>query len=363
MKDVWVIGAGQLGRMMQYAGTPLGINVHPVNVDDPAVPAPELNEAAVVTAERELWPETPSGKALQAHPNFKNNTVFGRTADRKTQKALIDSLGVATAKWLNVEADTTADQLYAQLGDTVLLKRRSGGYDGRGQLWLKQGESDSFPPDWQETSIAEEKCPFDEEVSLVGARTESGELVFYPLTRNLHVDGILMASIAPLKRLDHLQAQAQQMLGAILDELQYVGVMAMECFRIGDKLIVNELAPRVHNSGHWTQAGASISQFEMHLRAITDLPLPQPIIRNTSVMINLIGIDYDEAWLEYADTQLHWYNKEVRPVRKVGHININDGDVANLITVLDHLQAHFTTNYVEVLDWVRAELRGLLPDR
>lgn len=359
MKDVWVIGAGQLGRMMQYAGTPLGINVHPVNVDDPQLPAPDLPANAVITAERELWPQTPSGLALQAHDNFKNNTVFGRTADRKTQKELIDSLNVATAKWLNVETETYAEQCYAALGDTVLLKRRSGGYDGRGQLWLKKDSDDGLPEDWKNCAIAEEKCPFDEEVSLVGARTESGELVFYPLTRNLHVNGILMASIAPLQRLRHLQDQAETMLGAILNELQYVGVMAMECFRIGDKLIVNELAPRVHNSGHWTQAGASISQFEMHLRAITELPLPSPIIRNTSVMINLIGIDYDEAWLTHADTQLHWYNKDVRPGRKVGHININDGNIEYLCQVLDHLQGHLSDNYAEVLDWLRAELQSL----
>ena len=359
MKDVWVIGAGQLGRMMKYAGAPLGIDVHPINVDDPDIPAPVLAGNSVITAERELWPNTPSGDALAAHANFKNNTVFGRTADRFTQKSLIDSLGVATAKWLNVEADTNAEQLYANLGDTVLLKRRSGGYDGRGQLWLNQGNGDVIPDDWKDTAIAEEKCPFDEEVSLVGARTESGELVFYPLTRNLHVDGILMASISPLERLNHLQAQAEGMLGAILQDLQYVGVMAMECFRIGDKLIVNELAPRVHNSGHWTQAGASISQFEMHLRAITDLPLPPPLIRNTSVMINLIGIDYDQAWLDYADTQLHWYNKEVRPGRKVGHININDPSPANLVKVLNNLQSHLSDNYGEVLDWVRAELSSL----
>ncbi|KZX58742.1 5-(carboxyamino)imidazole ribonucleotide synthase [Halioglobus sp. HI00S01] len=359
MKDVWVIGAGQLGRMMQYAGTPLGINVHPVNVDDPALAAPELSATGVITAERELWPETPSGKALQAHPNFRNNTVFGRTADRKTQKELIDALGVATAKWLNVEADTTAAQCYEQLGDTVLLKRRSGGYDGRGQLWLKQADGDSLPSEWQQTSIAEEKCPFDEEVSLVGARTARGELVFYPLTRNLHVNGILMASISPLQRLAHLQSQAEDMLGAILNELEYVGVMAMECFRIGDKLIVNELAPRVHNSGHWTQAGASISQFEMHLRAITELPLPSPIVRNHSVMINLIGVAYDEAWLAYADTQLHWYNKEVRPGRKVGHININDASVDSLLASLENLRGHLADNYGEVLDWVCEELRSL----
>lgn len=356
MKQVWVIGAGQLGNMMQYAGAPLGIRVSPVNVDDPDLAAPEIPAQGIVTAERELWPQTPSASALAQHPNFKNNAVFGRLADRKTQKELIDSLSLATAKWQNVDNSQNAETLYQKLGDTVLLKRRSGGYDGRGQLWLKQQTQDALPAEWIDTSIAEEKCPFEEEVSLVGARTEDGRCIFYPLALNIHVDGILMASVSPLKRLKPLQQQAEEMLSALLNELNYVGVMAMECFRIGDKLIINELAPRVHNSGHWTQIGSSISQFEMHLRAICDLPLPHPVMRYTNTMINLIGVDKNNDWLNIADAQLHWYNKEVRPGRKVGHINFHHNDIDELKGRLDQLQPMLHEKYQSVIAWAKEQL-------
>ena len=157
----------------------------------------------------------------------------------------------------------------------MLLKRRTGGYDGRGQHWLKQSQTTEIPADWRNEAIAEQAINFDEEVSLVGCRTADGQCHFYPLALNLHQDGILMASISPLARLDHLQQQAQAILAKIMAALEYVGVMAMECFRVGDRLLVNELAPRVHNSGHWTQAGCHISQFELHLRALARLPVPQ----------------------------------------------------------------------------------------
>ncbi|WP_285143253.1 ATP-grasp domain-containing protein, partial [Serratia ureilytica] len=133
------------------------------------------------------------------------------------------------------------------------------------------------------------------------------------------------------------QQQAEQMLAAILNELNYVGVMAMECFIVGDRLLINELAPRVHNSGHWTQNGASISQFELHLRAILGLPLPQPVVSTPSVMVNLIGTAVNEQWLSLPLVHLHWYEKEVRPGRKVGHLNLNDPSAADLRQALQAL--------------------------
>ncbi|MGQ7109449.1 ATP-grasp domain-containing protein, partial [Escherichia sp. TWPC-MK] len=130
--------------------------------------------------------------------------------------------------------------------------------------------------------------------------------------------------------LDVLVAESQGMMG-------YVGVMAMECFVTPQGLLINELAPRVHNSGHWTQNGASISQFELHLRAITDLPLPQPVVNNPSVMINLIGSDVNYDWLKLPLVHLHWYDKEVRPGRKVGHLNLTDSDTSRLTATLEAL--------------------------
>ena len=351
---VWVLGAGQLGAMLQTAGRPLNLDVRPVAIDDTR--APELRPEDIVTAEREQWPESVATQALAHHPRFINSTVFGHLADRKTQKALIDELGLATAPWAHVDPETTARELHSKFGDRVLLKRRTGGYDGKGQFWLRRTEGTRIPADWHEQAIAEQAINFNEEVSLVGARNAAGECVFYPLTLNLHVNGILMGSIAPLARLTHLQAQAEKMLSTLLNHLNYVGVMAMECFRVDDRLMINELAPRVHNSGHWTQAGASINQFELHLRAITDLPLGRPRLKGQSIMVNLVGTDRNDAWLAVPGTELVWYGKSVHAGRKVGHINITHSDSAAIVQSLDALRRLLPDNYAEVIDWLSQHL-------
>lgn len=324
---IWVLGAGQLGAMLRHAGMPLDLDIRPVDINEATAPALAADD--LVTAEREQWPDTLITHALAQHPRFINKNVFGRLADRKTQKELIDSLGIATAPWRNVAGDITANELRDQLGERVLLKRRTGGYDGRGQHWLRT-DDDQVPDDWQGEAIAEQAINFDEEVSLVGVRNTAGECVFYPLTLNLHLNGILYASVAPLARLQPLQAQAEAMLGKILNALDYVGVMAMETFRVGDTLLINELAPRVHNSGHWTQAGASISQFEYHLRAVAAMATPAPQVIGQSVMINLIGTDYHPAWRDLSCARTYWYGKEVRPGRKVGHINITSDNITEI---------------------------------
>lgn len=352
---VWVLGAGQLGAMLQTAGRPLNLDVRPVPID--AAEAPALQPGDIVTAEREQWPESLATSALAQHPRFINSTVFGRLADRKTQKSLIDELGLATAPWAFVDQATQAAGLHQKLGERVLLKRRTGGYDGRGQHWLHQSRQDEIPADWHEQAIAEQAIAFDEEVSLVGARDAAGRCVFYPLTLNLHVNGILLGSVSPLPRLAHLQAQAETMLGALLHHLDYVGVMAMECFRVGDRLMINELAPRVHNSGHWTQAGASINQFELHLRAITGLPLGKPIIKGRSAMVNLVGTERNNEWLGVPGTELVWYGKEVLPGRKVGHINITNTDETAVCASLEALRPHLPDHYNEVIDWLVQSVR------
>jgi 5-(carboxyamino)imidazole ribonucleotide synthase len=153
------------------------------------------------------------------------------------------------------------------------------------------------------------------------------------------------------------QAQAEAMLSAIMQELNYVGVMAMECFVTPAGLLINELAPRVHNSGHWTQNGASISQFELHLRAITDLPLPPPVVNNPSVMINLIGTELNYNWLKLPLVHLHWYDKEVRDGRKVGHLNLNDSDTGRLSATLEALVPLLSTEYASGIAWAQARLK------
>jgi 5-(carboxyamino)imidazole ribonucleotide synthase len=353
MKKVWVLGAGQLGAMMKHAGLPLDVTVEAVAFDAPEV---DLGPDDAVTAEIELWPQSAVTDQLSAHPNFVNKDVFPRLADRYTQKQLLDELSIATAPWRLVEESTQSAALYEALGDTVLLKRRTGGYDGRGQYWLKEAQATQVPADFLNQSIAEKKIPFDEEVSLVGARDRDGNLFFYPLTLNLHLDGILMASISPLSRLARWQSVAESMLGKLLTSLEYVGVMAMECFRVGDHLMVNELAPRVHNSGHWTQAGASISQFEYHVRAVAGLPLAPARIKAQSVMINLIGVERNNTWMSVEGSELYWYGKEVRAGRKLGHINVCAGNQSELRSSLDQLAGLLPEPYPAVFGWVDRNL-------
>ena len=354
MSKIWVLGAGQLGAMLHYSALPLGLEVCPVDIQSEQ----SLDIAAedIVTAEREQWPETTATAQLTAHAKFVNKPIFGRLADRLTQKQILDDLGIATSPWCAVDNQTKATQLFENFGPKVLLKRRTGGYDGRGQHWLDKSENTDIPNSWPDQSIAEQKIPFEDEVSIIGVRNAQGKVVFFPLSLNLHVDGILMGSLANLSAIEHLQSQAEAMLGKLMQGLEYVGVMAMECFRIGDELMVNEVAPRVHNSGHWTMSGASISQFEYHLRAIADLPIPQPFIKGPTAMVNLVGTQYQKDWLDITGTELYWYNKEVRPDRKVGHINLTHQDTGKTRKSLTQLEKTLPEPYTKVIEWLNTNL-------
>ncbi|WP_368925997.1 5-(carboxyamino)imidazole ribonucleotide synthase [Serratia marcescens] len=354
MKPVCVLGNGQLGRMLRQAGEPLGIAVYPVGIDAEPEAVPYQN--SVITAEIERWPETALTRELATHSAFVNRDIFPRLADRLTQKQLLDQLGLTTAPWQLLASAAEWPQVFAALGELAIVKRRVGGYDGRGQWRLRPGQEAELPADAYGECIVEQGINFSGEVSLVGARGHDGRSVFYPLTHNLHEDGILRASVALPQPNPALQQQAEQMLAAILNELNYVGVMAMECFIVGDRLLINELAPRVHNSGHWTQNGASISQFELHLRAILGLPLPQPVVSTPSVMVNLIGTAVNEQWLSLPLVHLHWYEKEVRPGRKVGHLNLNDPSAADLRQALQALAPLLPGEYQSGLAWAQQKL-------
>ena len=354
MKPVCVLGNGQLGRMLRQAGEPLGIAVYPVGIDAEPEAVPYQN--SVITAEIERWPETALTRELATHSAFVNRDIFPRLPDRLTQKQLLDQLGLATAPWQLLASAAEWPQVFAALGELAIVKRRVGGYDGRGQWRLRPGQEAELPADAYGECIVEQGINFSGEVSLVGARGHDGRSVFYPLTHNLHEDGILRTSVALPQPNPALQQQAEQMLAAILNELNYVGVMAMECFIVGDRLLINELAPRVHNSGHWTQNGASISQFELHLRAILGLPLPQPVVSTPSVMVNLIGTAVNEQWLSLPLVHLHWYEKEVRPGRKVGHLNMNDPSAADLRQALQALAPLLPGEYQSGLAWAQQKL-------
>lgn len=354
MKPVCVLGNGQLGRMLRQAGEPLGITVFPVGLDvDPeAVPW----QQGVITAEIERWPETPLTRELARHNGFVNRDIFPRLADRLTQKQLLDELNLATSPWQLLASASEWPKVFANIGQFAIVKRRTGGYDGRGQWRIRPGDEAELPTDAYGECIVEQGINFSGEVSLVGARAHDGHCVFYPLTHNLHEDGILRTSVALPQPNTQLQQQAEQMLSAIMNELGYVGVMAMECFVVGDSLLINELAPRVHNSGHWTQNGASISQFELHLRAILDLPLPTPVVSTPSVMVNLIGTELNYEWMSQPLVHLHWYDKEVRPGRKVGHLNLNDANASLLATALSELTPQLPAEYHSGLHWAQQKL-------
>ena len=354
MKPVCVLGNGQLGRMLRQAGEPLGIAVYPVGLD--ADPATLPIADSVITAEIERWPETALTHELASHPAFVNREIFPRLADRLTQKQLLDQLHLATAPWQLLADKSEWPSVFASLGELAIVKRRTGGYDGRGQWRLRAGETDALPEECYGECIVEQGINFSGEVSLVGARGHDGGTVFYPLTHNLHQDGILRTSVAWPVADQAQQQQAEAMLSAIMQELNYVGVMAMECFVTPDGLLINELAPRVHNSGHWTQNGASISQFELHLRAILALPLPQPVVFAPSAMVNLIGTAVNPDWLQQPLVHLHWYEKAVREGRKVGHLNLCNNDNAALIAALAALQPLLPAEYASGIAWAQQQL-------
>ncbi|QYF95694.1 5-(carboxyamino)imidazole ribonucleotide synthase [Massilia sp. PAMC28688] len=325
--NIAVLGNGQLGAMMQQAGLRIGVEVQLLDIDAGQLASPDM----IVTAEREHWPQNAFTTSLAQAPGWLNAKAFHHLADRIRQKTFITELGLPTSPWRVFRTDMGQEGIHAQLGPDVFLKSPQGGYDGRGQLRLKQATPAALPfPAWADQSLAEQAIAFDTEVSIIGARGRDGQMVFYRLTENRHQDGVLAFSISRPGAFEALQAPAEDMLRTLMTALDYVGVMAVECFVVDGKLLINEIAPRVHNSGHWTQAAASISQFELHVRAVCGMPLPEPVQQGAAIMANLLGVAYDQAWLAHGAAQLHWYGKDYRPGRKMGHINLASPDVRQL---------------------------------
>ncbi|WKE66114.1 ATP-grasp domain-containing protein [Gallaecimonas kandeliae] len=313
-----VLGAGQLGAMMGEVASRLGVELwrycpdthryfFGTEMDSCGDKGPDGFDW--VTAERELLPQTPF------HGELLNLSTYQLVSDRLPQKKLYDELDLPTAPWGELKKGDSADALLAKIGTSLVVKARQGGYDGKGQWRVKEPGFVS-----EADCIAEAMIPFQREVSLVGVRAKDGRKLFYPLVENFHKDGILVETKAPAPDMHQWQGEAERILGALMDHLGYVGVMAVELFDCGDKLLINEMAPRVHNSGHWTQDGANICQFELHLRAVAGLPLPAELLWRPTIMDNLIGVAFDPNWLA-GEGKVHWYNKEPRPGRKVGHIN------------------------------------------
>jgi 5-(carboxyamino)imidazole ribonucleotide synthase len=319
MTLVACIGGGQLGRMLGLAGLPLGLGFRFLDpapdacagavgelvvgaYDDPAALDRLSDGADVVTYEFENVPVEAAAR-VGAVPGV---AALERGQDRLHEKELFRSLGIPTARFGSLE----------ETGLPALVKTRRLGYDGKGQR--RVGEPEAIG----EGELAEELVPFDRELSIVGVRGRDGETRFWPVGENVHRDGILRVTRAPAP--DAPQREAEALCAALLDELGYVGVLAVELFEVEGRLLANEFAPRVHNTGHWTIDGAETSQFENHLRAILGLPLGPTGARAPSVMVNLIGDVPPVEELLGLGAHVHLYGKRPRAGRKVGHVTLVD---------------------------------------
>lgn len=354
---VLVLGAGQLARMMALAGAPLNIQISAFDVGSGNIVHPltlhvighglenTIQQADVITAEFEHIPHNILAICEQSGKFLPSVEAINAGGDRRLEKALLDEAHVKNAKYFVINSREDFDAAIAHIGLPMVLKSALGGYDGKGQWRLKGAQqADEIWPEMQacidatptQAIVAEEFVPFGREVSLVGARAKDGSIAVYPLAENVHTDGVLSLSTA-IDDLE-LQQQAQEMFSAVAKRLDYVGVLALEFFDVQGALLVNEIAPRVHNSGHWTQQGAETCQFENHLRAVCGLPLGSTKLVRPTSMINILGEDtLPEEVLATEGCHVHWYGKEKRIGRKMGHINVSADYSAELQRTLCHL--------------------------
>jgi 5-(carboxyamino)imidazole ribonucleotide synthase len=354
---VGIVGAGQLGRMLALAGYPLGIDCTVLDssqeapgaqvapsvlgaLDDPSALEKLAEQVDVVTLEIENVAVAALERLNGRIDVFPPPAAVAAAQDRLAEKTLFRSLGIPTAEFVTI--DSAADAASANaLGWPAILKTRRMGYDGRGQRVVDSAAA--LAAAWQEQggvpSIAEAFVEFDHELSLIGVQGAREERVFYPLAENVHRDGILASTIAPYDDAG-LQRQAENRLTAIMSALQYRGVLTVEFFHTKSGLVANEMAPRVHNSGHWTIEGATTSQFENHLRAVLGWPLGDARARGHAAMLNLLGrLPPRDALLAIPGAHLHDYGKSPRPGRKVGHCTLVDTDRARLLERLAPLRA------------------------
>jgi 5-(carboxyamino)imidazole ribonucleotide synthase len=284
----------------------------------------------VVTYEFENVPVSATQKLSLEVPVFPPPQALQYAQDRMKEKQLFDTLEIPVPAWRAVSSPEDLEEAIAAIGLPLMLKTRRLGYDGKGQAVIQsQQEAAAL---WSEAGdrslIAEQWIPFEREISMFGARSKDGETVIYPMTQNEHRQGILRVSKAPADGAA-VASEAARYLQKLLTHLDYVGVLALEAFVTGDRLLANEFAPRVHNSGHWTIEGSRTSQFENHLRAIVDLPLGDTSAVGYAGMLNLIGsLPANTAKFNVPGLHLHEYGKAPRPGRKLGHITVIAPDAA-----------------------------------
>jgi 5-(carboxyamino)imidazole ribonucleotide synthase len=339
---VGVLGGGQLGRMLALAGYPLGVRCRFVD-PTPGSPAGELAEhlvadyeapsalerlaeCDVVTYEFESVPVTAARWLAARVPVYPPPDALATAQDRLLEKKCFQALGIPTAPFAAVSTREELDDAIARIGLPAVLKTRRFGYDGKGQRVLHT-EAD-IEAGWNELGqhplLLEGFVRFQRELSLLGVRDRAGNTVFYPLIENHHRQGILRVSWAPAPAVTPvLQTQAEHFCQRLLAHLDYVGVLALELFESDGHLHANEMAPRVHNSGHFSIEAARTSQFENHLRAVLGLPLGSTELPEPSAMLNLVGALPDsKSVLAVEGAHLHLYGKAPRPGRKVGHITV-----------------------------------------
>jgi 5-(carboxyamino)imidazole ribonucleotide synthase len=344
-----ILGGGQLGRMMALAAYPLGIHTRLLDPKDPTASRavaelmperyddPDALDRFVTNLDAVTYEfENVDAFALE-HLDDRVPVRPGRRAletsqDRLVEKSFFRDHGVDTAPFAAADTLEELRSAVAAVGTPVVVKTRRFGYDGKGQAVIE--DASDIGPAWEQVGgvplLVEGWVDYDRELSILAVRDPEGNLAFYPLVENRHEDGILRVSLAPAPDLDQeLQARAEEYARRVLEDLDYVGVLAIELFQVGRDLLANEMAPRVHNSGHWSIEGAETSQFENHVRAVLGLPLGSTATRGHSGMVNLIGDTPSTAdVLAHPHAHLHLYGKEPRPGRKVGHITVHNPDPA-----------------------------------
>jgi 5-(carboxyamino)imidazole ribonucleotide synthase len=368
---IGILGGGQLGYMLALAGYPLGLHFRfldpspeaPVGRIAQRITADFQDRAALekfasgleaVTYEFENVPAGTTRFLSERVPVFPPPAALEQAQDRIREKRLFQKLGIATAEFAAVAGPEQFDSAVAKIGLPSVLKTCRMGYDGKGQWILRSREdvvrtrSELTPaqfaaPQGEAPLILERFVPFTRELSILAVRSRKGETAFYPLVENHHRGGILRLSLAPAPGLPApLQQAAERNASSVLQALEYVGVLCIEFFEVEGRLLANEMAPRVHNSGHWTIEGAVTSQFENHLRAILDLPLGSTAVNGASAMLNLIGeLPESRKVLAVPDAHLHLYGKEPRPGRKLGHITLRAADSDALRYSLSALPGFF----------------------
>lgn len=354
---VGIIGAGQLGRMMALAGYPIGIEtvfldtsadtpggrvgrIHVAALDDMNALEALAAEVDVLTFDIENVAVPALRRLAERVPVLPQPDIVELAQDRVAEKELFGSMGIPTAPFVAVMAPPDLERAAAELTFPIVIKARRLGYDGRGQRVVEEPEA--LDAAWQDIgrvpAIAEAWVRFDCEVSLIGVRGVDGRPKFYPLTQNSHEDGILFRSVAPFENLD-LQGVAERWVTDIMTQFDYRGVLTVEFFATGDGLVANEMAPRVHNSGHWTIEGAQTSQFENHMRAVLGWPLGDTASRGHAGMVNFLGgMPPTPDILALRGACLHAYGKAPRAARKLGHATIVDPNRGALMARLAELE-------------------------